>query len=307
MASSSIKLLNTIEWAKRFIGQRQTALGNFNEPALTSANTVLQTIVGAPFAWPWNRAVIGFVCVPGQQDYTIFNWTASTNVSVGTVVVDSNGNSQIVTIAGETGSSIPTWNTTTGLTTVDNGVTWTNSGPIGLSNGSTNYSLGWIESASVKITIPNGGATVWKEIENKVCLGVDSVQSRPHDISAQFIDANGNITFRLMPSPDKAYPVSITIQQRPTLLTGVNSTWSPIPDSYSHIYNWGFLALMYMFTDDTRAQFANQKFVAHLLSTNQGLTDTEKNIWLNSWQSVSGVQIVLPNNIQQGAQAKGAV
>ena len=64
---------------------------------------------------------------------------------------------------------------------------------------------------------------------------------------------------------------------------------------------------MYMFTDDTRAQFANQKFVAHLLSTNQGLTDTEKNIWLNSWQSVSGVQIVLPNNIQQGAQAKGAV
>ena len=49
MASSSITLGRTLEWAKRFVFQRPTANGNYNEPALTSANTILQTILGAPF------------------------------------------------------------------------------------------------------------------------------------------------------------------------------------------------------------------------------------------------------------------
>ena len=310
MALSSIKLLQTLEWAKRFIFQRPTAIGNFNEPAISSANTILQTIVGAPFVWPWNRAVIGFICTPGVQDYVVFNWQATTAIPVGYVLVDSNGNSQQVTTAGVTGTVIPTWNPTTGQTTVESGMggaTWTNLGPIGLSNGATAYNFGWIESASVKATMPNTGTQEWKEISMKIGLGVDSVRSRPHSISAQFIDANGNVTFRVMPTPDIAYPVSLTIQQKPPLFTNLNQTWAPIPDSYSHIYNWGLLSLLYMFSDDVRFQVANQKFIAHLLSANQGLSETERNIWLNNWQSVTSTQQILPMVIQQGFSGRQAI
>ena len=307
MASSSIQLLQTIEWARRFIFQRRTNFGNFNEPAISSANTVLQTIVGPPFTWPWNRVVTGFICTPGVQDYTIFNWLANTNVTVGYVLVDSNGNCQSVTTAGPTGGTIPTWNTTTGHITTDGSAVWTNLGPIGLSKGSPTYSFGWIETASVNVPNVNSNGTTWKEIETKNCLGVESVTARPHDIAPQFIDVNGNITFILMPSPNQAYQVSIALQQRPTLFTAIDQTWGPIPDSYSHIYNWGFLSLMFMFADDQRFQFANQKFIAHLLSTNQGLSETERNIWLNNWQAVTGQQIILPTALQQGFSGRQAL
>jgi hypothetical protein len=308
MALSSIKLIQTLEWAKRFISQRPTALGNFNEPAVSSANTVLQTIVSPPFSWPWNRAVTGFVCVPGQQDYTLFNWQVATNVSAGTVTVDSNGNSQIVTTGGVTGSTAPTWNPTTGQVTNDGStVVWMNSGPIGLSGGSTTYNFGWIETASIKATNPNTSAQEWKEIEVKLCLSAESAKSRPHDISAQLFDSLGNVTFRLMPCPDQAYPVSITIQQKPTLITSLNGTWAPIPDSYSHIYNWGMLSLLFLFTDDPRAQMAEQKFLAHILSSSQGLTQTQFNIFLSQWQTVTGLQQTLPASNQQGIQGRGSV
>ena len=308
MANSTITLGMTCDWAKRLIFRRPVALGDYLEPAITSANIVLQTIVGPPFAWRWNRVVIGFVCVPGQQDYTLFNWTSSTAVTLGYLLVDPNGNSQQVTTAGTTGLAQPTWNTTLGGTTSDGTATWTNLGPISTGNLSTSYNFGWIENASVKDQNPNTCQSEWKELFPKIDLALDSASSLPKNISAQYQDSNGNITFRLMPPPAQAYPISITIQQKPPLFSasylGLNQTWSPIPDEYSRLYNWGFLALMNLYADDTRFQWANQKFISNLLSTNEGLTETERNIVLNNWQQVTGSPIVLVDNIAQGRQGR---
>jgi hypothetical protein len=302
-ASSTITLLRTLEYCKRFVFQRPTAQGNYLEPALTSANTIMQTIVGAPFSWRWNRVVTGFIARPGQQDYTIFNWTAVTPVQAGWVLVDSNGNSQVVMTAGTTGVTIPVWGLA-GTQTTDGSVTWSNSGSIGTTVSPT-YNFGWIETVSVRTTNASTCQQEWKEISNKLCLALDSAQSRPHDISPQIDTGDGNITFRLMPTPDKAYPVAITIQQKPTLFTSLNQAWAPIPDELSHIYSWGVLSLLFLFADDPRFQLANQKFVAHLLSSHQGLTATQINIFLSQWQMVTGQQIVLPSTIQQGIQARG--
>lgn len=308
MAASTISVLDTLLWAKRFIFLRPMAQGNSNEPAITSANTILQTIIGAPFAWRWNRAVIGFIANIGQQDYTIFNWQASTPVTIGYVLIDSKGFSQQVTTAGTTGSgSEPTFNSTVGQTTTDGSVTWTNFGFIGVSNTSTEYNFDWIETASVQATNPNTGAKEWKEISVKLNIALDSAQSRPHDVSAQYQDANGNITFRLIPTPDKAYPVVLSIQQKPPVIDSLNDTWSPIPDEYSRLYNWGFLALAYLYADDARFQAANQKFIAALLSTSQGLSQTERNIWLNNWQAITGVPIVNQDKLQQGFTGRQAL
>jgi hypothetical protein len=53
-------------------------------------------------------------------------WAASTVMSVGQQIKDSNGNVQEVTTAGTSGSgSHPTWGTNGGSTTTDNTVTWT--------------------------------------------------------------------------------------------------------------------------------------------------------------------------------------
>ena len=308
MASSSYTLLQSVEWAKRFVFQRPLAIGNFLEPAITSANIILQTILGAPFKWRWNRAVIGFVTQTGVQDYTIFNWTPSTVVQIGYVLIDSEGFSQQVTTAGTTKSgSEPSFNETVGGTTSDGSAVWTNMGSIGITHFNTTYNFGWIENSSLRDINQNTCGYEWKQISPKIDLALDSAQARPHSIAAEFDDGNGNTTFRLMPVPDKAYSVAITVQQKPPVMVGTDSTWEPIPDEYSRLYNWGFLALMYMYADDARFQFANQKFIANLLSTSEGLTETEVNIMLNNWQQITGAVPVMTDNIGQGRQGRGAL
>jgi hypothetical protein len=303
--SSTITLLNTMEWAKRFNFGRETALGTSLEPAMTSANTVLQTVVGPPFSWRWNRVITGFVATQGIQDYTLTNRTNLLAVKLNWYIVDSNGYSQVVSVAGTTGSSAPTWNLTVGGITTDGTVTWTNQGLIPTDFPvSQTYSFNWMETQSVLDITQT--TDKWIEIQSKISLGLDSSQARPKFISAQIDDGLGDITFRLMPVPDAAYPVVITIQQKPPLFTSVNQTWSPIPDEYSHIYNWGFLSMMWMYADDPRFAFANQKFISHLLAASEGLSETEINIFLNNWQYVTGQPVEKGSRLQQGVQARGA-
>lgn len=298
-ATSTIQLLNTMEWTKKLNFGRRSAIGNYLEPALTSANIVLQTIVGPPFAWRWNRTVTGFVTVSGQQDYTLFNYKASTAVTVGWLTIDDAGNCQSCTTAGTTSASAPSWNHTKGGTTTDGTATWTNMGPVSAKATGT-YSFGWIETASVQDT--NGS---WMELTSQLCLAFESQQGRPRYISAQGDDGSGNISFRLNGVPDAAYPVVITLQQKPSLFTSISQTWAPVPDEFSRIYSWGFLSMMWLFADDPRFGAANSKFVSQLLATSEGLTETQRNIFLSNWQMVTGQPVENANKISQGTQARG--
>jgi hypothetical protein len=55
-------------------------------------------------------------------------WQPNQAYSKGQFVLDSNGNTQTVQTAGESGSAPPAWNANVGQTTTDSGVTWTNCG-----------------------------------------------------------------------------------------------------------------------------------------------------------------------------------
>ena len=303
--TSTITLLNTIEWAKRLNFRRPMVLGNFLEPAISNANITLSTIVGPPFVWRWNRVVTGFITTPGQQDYFLFNWQPNFELALGSVTADEFGNCQSVTTAGTTDMVVPDWNPNATGTTTDGTVVWTNLGPIGTPVSQT-YKFGWIEKANVQyVTNPSPLVTKWTELTPKISLGLDSSLTRPNTISAQGDDGLGNITFRLMSVPDASYPVAITLQQKPPLFTKVGQTWAPIPDEYSRLYNWGFLALAWLFADDPRFATANQKFVTQLLSTNEGLTETQKNIFLGNWDAITGAPVINANRTTQGEQSRG--
>jgi hypothetical protein len=304
-SSSTITLLQTVDWAKRFSFKRPQSNGNFNEPAITNANLILQTIVGPPFAWRWNRVITGFITIPGQQDYTIFNYLASTAVTKGWFAVDSNGNSQLATTAGTTGSSAPTWNSTTTGTTTDGTVVWTNQGPINTPVNTT-YSFLWVETSSVQHPSTQNLEGGWIEMTSHRVLGLDSSLERPLRLAAQKDDGLGNITFRLMPVPDIAYPIAITLQEKPPLFTSLSQTWAPIPDEYARLYSWGFLSLSWLFADDPRFQTANNKFVADLLATSEGLSETDRNVFRNNWQQITGQPIGYAATQNQGFQGRAA-
>lgn len=294
-------ILQSMEWAKKFVYQRQLSIGDFKEPLITSVNLVKQTILGKPFRWQFNRVVTGFVCTVGQQDYFLLNaWPASTAVTKGWLLVDSNGNSQVVSTAGTTNSTVPSWNATTAGTTTDNGVTWTNLGPI--PNSSASFNFGWIENASVQDIVPT--THKWYPLSNKVDLSLDSSQGRPQNISAELPQTLG-ITFRLLPVPSSAFPVAITMQQAATLITSLNGNWGPIPDDLGYVYQVGLLSWMFEFADDSRWAGARQRFIAALLGAAEGLTATEVDIFLNNYQALSLSPMERQIQLQQGNQGRG--
>jgi hypothetical protein len=294
--ASTKTILASLEWAKRFVFNRQLSLGGFKEPAITSANTVLQTILGKPFRWQFNRVVTGFVTTIGQQDYLLlYAWPANQVLSAGTLVVDSNGNSQKVTTAGTTNATIPSFNGTLNGTTTDNTVTWTNVGAI--PNASASYNFGWIENASVQ----NPANLKWIQISNKVDLALDAATSRPQNIAAE-LTGNLGITFRLMPVPDLAYPVAITLQQNAQLITSLNQTWAPLPDDLGYVYQMGFLSFAYEFADDSRWAPTRQRFIAGLLGAAEGLTATEINVFLANFNAISLDPIGRQMTLNQGLQ-----
>ncbi len=164
--------------------------------------------------------------------------------------------------------------------------------------------FGYIENGSIQDTSVTPSS--WIEMTPKIDLALNTQQSRPEFISGQLDDGAGNITFRLMPTPDKVYPVSVTVQQKPALLTSLNQTWSPIPDEFSFVYQIGVLAWMYEFADDARSQGKHMKFVSHLLGVSEGLSETEKNIFLNNYFGLSLQQPKMGMELQQGIQGRGS-
>jgi hypothetical protein len=66
--ANSLTIRNTLNWCAAFLEQ-QPVLINGQEPAMSSASLVLQTVLGPPFSWPFNRGQINYVST--SQDMTI--------------------------------------------------------------------------------------------------------------------------------------------------------------------------------------------------------------------------------------------
>ncbi len=315
MALSTNTILDSMSWARRFNFNRPSGIGNSLEPARTSAAIVMQTILSPPFRWWWNNEEWTFTCSPtpltasptGNLSITsgVLTMTVATTIGVQQLVLLSgftaatslNGQSAVVLT--NTGSAI-----TAQINLPDLASTAATGGLITAAN-TQDYTLAipelsHIEHASVLdiSRTPNK----WIELEVKGNLALDSTMARPQFIEPHIQDASGNVQFRIMPAPDKPYPVSLHIQKAAPLVTSLNQTWAPIPDFMEYVYNQGFLAAMYSFSDDPRAQIANQKFVTHLLGRASGLTAVERNVFLNNWQDLTQLELATMN---QGVQARG--
>jgi len=212
--ASTITLAITINWALPFIEQQPVEILGM-EPALSSANLILQTMLGPPFTWPFNRKILSFTTA--NQDYQQTSMT----------------------------------------------------------------DFGFLEGGTVQ---PASGKA-W-ELQVRNFLVTDVQQARPQFCAPLIDDGMGNITFRLTPMPDQSYTAILPYQMKARQMMSMASTWAPIPDERSYIYQWGFLALMSLISNDARFNEYNAKFVTSLLGAQGGLNDLERNIFLANWTRV---------------------
>lgn len=313
MAISTRTIGDTIEWAKRLSFNRNPVLGNSLNPALNSANLVAKTILSPPFEWWWNNEELIFTCnaTPNSATATAIviaagtvTVTATNTFAVGDLLFPSAVVAPVAALNGLilevlTASSsqftatvnLPNLTGTTGLFTNLTTQDYTISSP----------EFSHIEHASVLDLTAAGVPTKWYELEVKNELSLETARARPQFISPHVETAAGLMTFRVSAAPDKNYPIAVHVQKVAPLYTSINQTWG-IPDFMQNIYEWGFLALMWHFADDPRAAYANNQFKAALLSRAEGLTEEQKNIFLNNWEALQGGYAM---KMQQGIAARG--
>lgn len=138
--------------------------------------------------------------------------------------------------------------------------------------------FGWVE----KIIISDGVKPY--EMEIAIDLPSTLTQQRPHRAGAQLDDDAGNITFRFFPVPDKIYTATVIYQLASPNFANLTDTWAPIPDYLSYIYNEGFLAKAFEYVGDPRYGGTMQLFLRLLNSANEGLSDTQKNLFITMQQ-----------------------
>lgn len=140
--------------------------------------------------------------------------------------------------------------------------------------------FGWVERAVLNFPVVGGSSGKAIELEVKIDIGFEVTPNQPTQIAALFDDNNGNITFRLSPPPDQAYTINIVYQNCAPTFAATTDTWTPIPDYLSYIYNQGMRVVAYEYLGDERFPFAYQMFLRQVLAANDGMTQTEKNIFL---------------------------
>jgi hypothetical protein len=308
--ANTITLGASLAWAQAYAGYKPLTVGVNSEPAVSSSNITIQTVLGPPFSWNWNRSSVTFNTIAGTQDYATaaasFGFIEKASYKIPSASITNTAlTAGIATYTASNNFQAGDLVTVTGLTNNPTILNVTNQ-PIVTATGAIFTVL--INNPNISSGADTGTAVVGTttEISETVTvLGTGSDRGAPNRISPQIDDNAGNITFRVIPSPDRVYTVEVIFQKRiPSLVSSTASTWAPIPDHYSYIYQWGFLALMLAYNSDPRWAQANQKFVSNLLGAAEGLSQEQKNIFQKAWLNTVTEQQVVGMEAQQGISAR---
>jgi hypothetical protein len=313
---ATLTLTDTLNWAAIFCRFQQSVSllysGVGNEPAISSANTVIGTILGPPFCWPWNRNNTSFFgLTPGIQDYKIalstFGFLEKCSIALGGVITATALTSDVATYtavnslsAGQTVNVVGCTNGS-GVFNVQNGVV-INPTPTSFQIDITAGNVAQADEASA-YAVQSGGGLYEAEVKN--VLGPGNEQARPRFVATQGDDNAGNISFRFLPVPDFVYVAIPVFQNAPPLFTSLTQTWAPVPDKFTQIYNEGLLSFMLEAIDDPRFQLHRQRFLASLIASAEGLSEMEKNIFLGNVLATNAQLAGSGIAVQQGRTARG--
>ena len=141
-----------------------------------------------------------------------------------------------------------------------------------------NTDLGWLESAiwvdpsSTQQPQPIGIVETVRNLQPSSEVGGVPLKM------ANMFETDAGATFRLWPVPNmsKQWQIIPTYQIKAPIKSGLQETWSPIPDELAFVYRQGFLAEAYKHADDPRADKEYQKFQL-MMQKALGIKDMEAN------------------------------
>lgn len=312
--------MNTLQqsanWASPYIEYAPLFAGTAGESAVSSATLVKNSLLAPPLSWAWNRKEDSTgVTVPGVQDYTInitdFGFLEKASVT------DSKGNTYELK---DVYNNLPLSATTTNTNSRSRPL----SVAILISNPGVSIKIRFMQVPDLIYTI-------------NLTYQVAPVPFTANPITAAGLASNGKTTYTGTFVPSLFVPglsamilgfskgstnngtfiiVSVTdaslvvanpagVIETSTAAYGINASWYPIPDYYSDIYNWLFLSECLSVSDDPRSQMYRQRGVAAFLAKSDGLSETQKNIFIQQWLGYQREGQAVTLKLQQGTQASG--
>jgi hypothetical protein len=106
--------------------------------------------------------------------------------------------------------------------------------------------------------------------------------------------------------PIKSYSVNIEYQKAPVQFVTVNDAWSPLPDSFSDVYNNMVLGYYMDSCQDSRAPQYISRGIAGLLARSTGLSQMDKALFAQSYLNFDASVMLNSLRTQQGQQAQAA-
>jgi hypothetical protein len=310
-------LTGTLNWAAPFIEYSPLTAGLSLEPAITNSSVIRNTIMTPPMTWPWNRvedSSQSTTLVSGSQ--TNFNQDYTYNITnFGFLekcsVIDSTGRPWEVptvynTAALAKGGAVQR-PTQVAVITNNPGVNFTirlMGIPDQVYQIVLTYQTLAVQFAAAPITsvvAASGGTTEYIGTFNPSLLIVGqsalvaNLKTAANNGSFQIVSCNA--TTLVLANPSGAAETDPGF--------AVNQSWAPIPDSYSDIYNNLFLGEAFAAVDDVRSEIYRRRGVAAFLAKQDGLTDTQKNVFAQQWLSQAREAASVTLKLQQGTQGRG--
>ena len=316
-------LPQTINWSQTFIEYAPLSAGTAFEPAISVATMVRNTILNAPFTWPWNRNeyLISTGTPPnlvaGQQDYvfTIPDFAYLEKVSL--LTADGNRGFELKDVYNRN---------ILGLTGVQpSQQAEPNSAAVKFYNPGSTVAVRFLSNPDQSYT---GTLTYQKlaipftffnfeevlVLSNVAYYTFSNLQNYPVNYFAGqnitvtgfdnlsnngvFLCLSSTNTYLILVNPAAATDIHVA--------TGMNLDWFPLPDSFMDVFNNLFLAEAMAVVDDAREQVYRQRGIAALLSKAEGLNEMQINAFLAQSIARGTVQQTMAaQRTQQGTQARG--
>lgn len=178
----------------------------------------------------------------------------------------------------------------------------------GIVQGTQDYAQKISDFGFLEAGTTNDGTTSrqFKDVKNNEALASSTTQARPETISVFNDDLQGNITFRLSAVPNAVYTVNMVYQKAPVPFSATTDKWSPIPDSFSDVYNNMCLGYYMDSCQDGRAPQYIARGMAGLLARAQGLSQMDKAIFAASYMNFNAQEMLNQLKTQQGQQAQAS-
>lgn len=285
-------LQHSINWAKPFIQYSPLQAGLGQEPAVSIGSMVRNSFLNPPMTWLFNRAEVVFSTIIGQQDYVIATAQDLSFVEKVSLTNDAGEIFEVKDVYNNSALAVSAFQQRPNAMSVESSSVIANV---------LNYKFRFlgVPEAVYIVTV------VYQKL---------APQFGPFFITAAGNAAAGNTTYTGSFDP-LSFPVGakaiitgfVTNAVNNGMFTVVscsltslvvanpagiaetvsayvsNFSWDPIPNQFSDVYNNLFLAEALALVDDARAQLYRQRGVAAFISKATGLSEMQKNAFVQQW------------------------